>query len=308
MQRVFKILPEQQNTAVALGFFDGVHLGHRSVLDSAAREKENGLLPICFTFSESPKTVLSGSLANALMTEDDKLKALEQIGISKVIEADFLKIKDMSATDFFDEILVKRLRAKKLFCGFNYRFGRNGEGDVKLLESLCQKNNIGFMALPPARYDDKIVSSTLIRQLISEGDIKTANNMLCGRFGFSSVIEYGRQLGRTIGTPTINQPLIKELAVPKFGVYVSLITLENGEKYCGVTNIGIKPTVGGTIPLCETWMPEYRGGEIYGQKTDIRLLDFIRPEKKFGGLDELKTAIQNDSKKAVQIFNDMKIL
>ena len=111
-----------------------------------------------------------------------------------------------------------------------------------------------------------------------------------------------KRLGRELGTPTINQPLCPELVVPKFGVYASAVTLESGEVYCGVTNIGIKPTVGGTVPICETWMPKYKGEEIYGQSADVRLLEFIRPEKKFAGIEELKNAIIENSHTALEIF------
>ena len=120
------------------------------------------------------------------------------------------------------------------------------------------------------------------------------------------MIEHGKRLGRELGTPTINQPLFPKLAVPKFGVYASVVTLENGQKYCGVTNVGIKPTVGGTTPLWETWMPEYYGGEIYGQSADVRLLEFIRPEKKFENLDTLKNTIVDNGKTALKIFADFK--
>ena len=236
------------------------------------------------------------------MTDEDKTQTLARLGIEHIYEADFTKIKDMSAEDFFREILIDTLKAKKLFCGFNYRFGKDGTGDVELLEKLCKQYGVDFKAVPAETLDGQVVSSTLIRKLITEGNIRKANEMLCGRFGFSSVIEHGKQLGRHIGTPTINQPLCSELVVPKFGVYASAVTLENGRQYCGVSNIGVKPTVGGKIPLCETWMPEYVGDEIYGESADVRLIDFIRPEKKFAGIDELKDAIIDNGKTALQIF------
>lgn len=304
MQKYNEILPENQNTAVALGFFDGLHIGHRNVIKLAVNEKQNGLLPVCFTFSQSPKSILNKTPANALMTEADKMNTLEKLGVEHMIEADFLSVKDMSAHLFFEEILVKKLQAKKLFCGFNYHFGKNGEGNAEMLEKLCKQHEIELTVIAPATVQGQVVSSTLIRSLIQSGNISLANKLLCSRFGFSSIIEYGRQLGRRIGTPTINQPLCKELVVPKFGVYVSAVTLESGKTYCGVTNIGIKPTVGGTVPLCESWMPKYDGEEIYGQTADVRLIDFIREEKKFASIDELKSAIAENGKTALKIFEN----
>lgn len=303
MQTLFEILPEKQNTAIALGYFDGLHKGHRNVILRTVNEKQNGFTAVCFTFLQSPKSVLTGSSGCCLMTADDKIKTLDMLGIDHTYQADFRKIMNMSAREFVKEILIDTLNAQKLFCGFNYRFGKNGEGNVETLKSLCSDYNIDVSVVPAEECENQIISSTLIRNLIKAGDIKKANELLCSKFGFCAVIEHGRKLGRELGTPTINQPLCKELVVPKFGVYASAVTLENGIKYCGVTNIGVKPTVGSPAPLCETWMPEYRGDEIYGQYADVRLLDFIRPEKKFSGIDELKNAIIDNSKTAKEIFD-----
>ena len=302
MQNFFEILPEKSGTAIALGYFDGLHKGHRNVISLAAAEKENGLTPVCFTFSKSPKSVLYGTQSNALMTSEDKIKTLERLGIERTYQADFEKIMNMPAKDFAQEILIDTLKAEKLFCGFNYRYGKNGEGSAETLKSFCKSKGITLTVVPATESDGEVVSSTLIRKLITDGNVKRANELMCSRFGFSSVIEHGKRLGRELGTPTINQPLCSELVVPKFGVYASIVTLENGETYCGVTNIGIKPTVGGNTRLCETWMPKYKGGEIYGQSADVRLLEFIRPERKFSGIDELKDAIIDNSQTALKIY------
>lgn len=306
MQNFFEILPEKSGTAIALGYFDGLHKGHRNVISLAAAEKKNGLTPVCFTFSKSPKSVLYGTQSNALMTNEDKIKTLERLGIERTYQADFEKIMNMPAQDFAQKILIDTLKAEKLFCGFNYRYGKNGEGSAETLKSFCDSKGITLTVVPAQESKGKIVSSTLIRKLIADGNVKRANELMCSRFGFSSVIEHGKRLGRELGTPTINQPLCSELVVPKFGVYASIVTLENGETYCGVTNIGIKPTVGGNTPLCETWMPKYSGGEIYGQSADVRLLEFIRPERKFSGIDELKNAIIDNSKTALKIYEQIK--
>lgn len=304
MQTFYEILPEKNETAVALGYFDGLHKGHRNVITLTAAQKANGLTPICLTFSKSPKSVLTGTPQNALMTRQDKIKTLADLGIERVYEADFERMKNMSAYCFAKEILLDTLRAKKLFCGFNYRYGINGEGDVNSLRAFCEQNDVELTVISPQQSEGEVVSSTLIRELISNGNIKRANELLCGRFGFCSVIKHGKRLGRELGTPTINQPLCSDLVVPKFGVYASIVTLENGDTYCGVTNIGIKPTVGGTTELCETWMPNYTGEEIYGQKADIRLIEFIREEKKFSSIEELKHTIIDNSKTALKIYEN----
>lgn len=306
MRCYYDLFSGDRPAAVALGFFDGVHKGHRSVIELAVDQRHNGLLPVCLTFSESPKSVISGKDIPVIMTAGDKVRVLESIGVAKAVFADFRKLMNLSAEQFVRDVLIGTLNAKKLFCGFNYRFGKNAEGNTELLRKLCAKYHIELVVLPPSEDDGEVVSSTLIKRLISEGSVRRANRLLCGEFGFSSPVEHGKRLGRTLGTPTINQPLIKGLVVPKFGVYCARVTLAGGDSYCGVTNVGIKPTVGGSVPLCETWMPEYRGGEIYGQTADVRLLDFIRPERKFEGIDELKAEIIRNGDTALSIYAKLK--
>ena len=303
MQSFNTLFPEKQNCAVALGFFDGVHRGHRRVLGGAATQRESGLLPVCLTFSESPKAIIGGRAIPFLMTREDKLRVLEKIGVEHVFFTDFRAIMHLSAREFFEKILIDTLRAKQIFCGFNYRFGKNAEGDADMLQRLCDEFGVALTVVPPETDKGEVVCSTLIKKLIADGDIRRANDLLCGEFGVKEVIRHGRHLGHTLGAPTINQPLTKGLVVPRFGVYASRVTLEDGKVYCGVTNVGIKPTVGGKTPLWETWMPQYKGGEIYGQTADVRLLDFIREERKFDNLDELKAEILKNGEKALEIYS-----
>lgn len=305
MQTFLEILPEKQNTSVALGFFDGLHIGHRQVLGEAVKGKDNSLLPICFTFAQSPKSVLKNLPQEALMSLDNKKSVLSEIGIKHLYMCDFKSIVDIPAKEFVENVLIKTLKAKKLCCGFNYTFGKNGEGNTDMLADICKQNGIELVVLPPIKADDDVVSSTLIRELIKSGNISKANKLLGSYFGFCGEIIHGQHLGRELGTPTLNQALNKELVIPKFGVYASCVTLCNGKKYCGVTNIGVKPTVGNFAPLCETWMPNYEGEELYGKLADVRLIEFIREEKKFASLDELKKAILENAKMALNIFEQI---
>lgn len=305
MQAFYTLSPLPCDSAVALGYFDGVHRGHRRVLTGAAQQRGNGLSPVCLTFAESPKAVLTGRCSPALMTQDDKLRALQTLGIERVCFADFRTVMHLSARDFFRNILVGTLRAKALFCGFNYRFGNNAEGDAALLQSLCDNSGISLTVVPPETDRGEIICSTLIKQLIADGDIRRANQLLCGHFGVCEPICRGKRLGHALGTPTINQPLTKGLVVPKFGVYASAVTLENGSQYGGVTNIGMKPTVGNNAPLWETWMPGYHGGELYGQTAEVRLLDFIRAERRFDTLEALQAEIIRNGQQAMEIYRCM---
>lgn len=302
MQTFTKLSSAAQPSAVALGYFDGVHRGHRRVLSGAVAERENGLAPVCLTFAESPKSVISGANASFLMTREDKLRVLDGLGIERTYLADFREMMHLSARDFFFDILIGKLKARALFCGFNYRFGRDAAGGTALLRSLCAENGIKLSVVPPETDNGEVICSTLIKRLIAQGNIARANRLLCGRFGMSGVVRHGRHLGHKLGTPTINLPLEKGLTVPKFGVYVSEVTLESGERFCGVTNIGIKPTVGGTSPLWETWMPQYSGEDIYGQTADVRLLDFLREERSFNSLEALREEILRNGEQAERIY------
>lgn len=304
MQTFFEIFPETEYTSIALGFFDGLHIGHRRVIGSAVNSKGERLLPVCFTFSQSPKSVLKNQPQEALMSLEDKKSALSSLGVKHLFMCDFKGIADIPAREFVENMLIKTLKAKRLCCGFNYTFGKNGEGNTQMLAQLCKGNGVELVVLPPVTAAEGAVSSTLIRELIKSGEVHRANELLGSIFGFSGEIVHGQHLGRELGAPTLNQELHKELVVPKFGVYASCVTLDDGRKFCGVTNIGKKPTVGTFAPLCETWMPDYRGEDLYGKTADIRLLDFIRGEKKFESLNELKEAIYENAKTAEIIFSE----
>ena len=150
--------------------------------------------------------------------------------------------------------------------------------------------------------DGETVSSTRIRALVQQGDVAAAERLLGRPFGYDFEIVRGRQLGRTMGTPTINQVFTEGFVLPRFGVYASLVSLNDGDYY-GVTNVGVKPTVGADAPLSETWIPEYHGEELYGENIRVDLIDFIRPEKKFSGIEELQNNILQNAETAKKIIS-----
>ena len=298
--RVFRDLtPSDKKTAVALGYFDGIHLGHKAVLKKATEAKSRGLTPAAFTFSSTPKSKDKNS---QLLTYGEKTAMLEKLGIEALYILDFNELKDYSPEKFVDEIIKNVFNAHEVFCGFNYHFGKLGKGDTDTLKKLCAQNNIGVTICSPVKLGDKIVCSTEIRNALKKGDIKTANTFLGYDFGLKSAAVKGTGIGSKIETPTINQVFEKGIILPKFGVYASVVTIDE-KKYIGVTNIGIKPTVGSrNLPNCETWMPEYNGGNLYGKTIDVRLKEFIRPEKKFNSLDELKAEIKKNGKQALELL------
>lgn len=282
--------------AAALGSFDGLHLGHRQVIGNTLSSP--GLRPAVVTFRQNPSVLLQKKPAPLLTTNGQKLSLLEDMGIDAVYLLSFDRVRNMEPEDFIAE-LHETCRVKKICCGFNFRFGKNGRGDVELLKTLCQKWSMELCVVPPVQVGGEPVSSTRIRAALEQGDVQEAGQLLGRPFGYDFTVTHGRQLGRTWGTPTINQPFPQGYVLPRFGVYASLVEVD-GKKYYGVTNIGVKPTVGSDCALSETWIPEF-SGDLYGKNIPVELLDFIRPERKFDSLDELKNEILQNSVIARQI-------
>ena len=272
--------------AAALGSFDGLHLGHRQVIGNTLSAP--GLRPAVITFQQNPSVSLQKKPVPLLTTNEQKLALLEEMGVEVVYLLSFEQIRDMEPEDFV-EALYRVCRVRALSCGFNFRFGKNGRGDAGLLKELCREKGIELSVTPPVSVAGETVSSTRIRACLEQGDVQQAGQLLGRPFGYDFEVTHGRQLGRTWGTPTINQPFPQGYVLPRFGVYASLVEVE-GQKYYGVTNIGVKPTVGSDCALSETWIPEF-SGYLYGKKVPVELLDFIRPERKFDSLDQLKNEI-----------------
>ena len=272
--------------AAALGSFDGLHLGHRQVIGNTLSAP--GLRPAVITFQQNPSFSLQKKPVPLLTTNEQKLALLKEMGVEVVYLLPFDRIRDMEPEDFV-EALYRVCRVRALSCGFNFRFGKNGRGDAGLLKELCREKGIELSVTPPVSVAGETVSSTRIRACLEQGDVQQAGQLLGRPFGYDFEVTHGRQLGRTWGTPTINQPFPAGYVLPRFGVYASLVEVE-GQKYYGVTNIGVKPTVGSDCALSETWIPEF-SGDLYGKKVPVELLDFIRPERKFDSLDQLKNEI-----------------
>ena len=178
--------------------------------------------------------------------------------------------------------------------------GWNGDTTKTLLRRLCQQAGAELYVAPPVREGEQKVSSTRIRAAVEAGDIPLANRLLGRPFGFEFEVVHGNRIGRTIGTPTINQHFPEHFILPRFGVYASCVHI-GGRTYCGVTNVGVKPTVGSDRALSETWIPDF-SGDLYGKTLRLELLAFIRDEKKFANLDALKAEIRRNEKQARKIF------
>ena len=288
---------DKKGTAVALGTFDGLHIGHKAVLSAALKFTDCDAVAV--TFGEPPKRHTSGEFVPMLMTAEEKNRALREMGFSAVDVLDYDKVRDIPARDFLD-MLFKKYDIKAVTCGFNYRFGAGGSGDAALLTAYCHEHKAEAVVCPASTVSGQTVSSTLIRELISDGKIPFANTLLGRRFSISGKVIHGDARGRTIGFPTVNQLLDPEIVTPLFGVYATAVT-GGGRMYPAVTNIGIRPTFLLKKPMSETNIIGFEG-DLYGDDIRVELLSFLRPETSFDGIDQLKAAIANDAEAAKAAF------
>ena len=271
-------------TAIVLGTFDGLHKGHRAVIDKA-----EGFYTVAVTFDTPPKAFFTGT-GELLMTHSDKIKGLKALGVNEVLTLDFSRVFDISYEDFF-YMLKDKYSPALIACGFNYRFGRGAAGDINSLSALCKQNGIEF------KYAESVggelpVSSSALRQMIAEGDVKSANGQIFGGFGFTAPVLHGDARGRGLGFPTINQRFPEKLVKPKFGVYKSRVTV-NGKEYDAITNIGVRPTFETDFVGCETFIKDFNE-DIYDVNVTLKLVDFMREEEKFSTVEALRAAVIND--------------
>lgn len=274
--------------AIALGTFDGVHIAHRKVLDLPKDYKK-----IAVTFKKPPRMFFEKK-AELIMNYEDKCKALKELGFDEVLPLDFEKVKDTEPYDFL-ELLWQKYSPSVISCGFNYRFGKNGLGDTELLSRFCEEKGITLKISDAVLSDGEVVSSSKIRKLLKSGNIEKANELLYKPFSFSAQVVGGDRRGRTIGFPTINQKYPENLVTLKFGVYKTKV-LFDGKLYEGITNIGIRPTFESHYVISETYIKAF-SGDLYSKTVVIEPVAFLREEKKFASLEELKKQINEDIKK-----------
>lgn len=280
--------PDFREIAVALGSFDGLHLGHKKVL-----ELPNEYKKVAVTFLKPPKMYFGGN-DELLLTFSQKRKALCELGYEEVYKLDFNVVRDIEPNEFL-EMLYNKYKPSLISCGFNYRFGKDGKGDTKVLKEFCQEKGIKLNICEEVKHNNETVSSTKIRNLLQEGKIEKANELLNKSFCFSAVVEKGDQRGREIGYPTINQKYPENLVKLKNGVYKSKVMFKNRE-YEAITNIGIRPTFESDYIISETYIKNFNG-DLYGKDVTIVPCEFLREEIKFGSLEELKKQIEQDIKK-----------
>lgn len=304
MQIFTDICKQNKPCCAALGFFDGVHIGHtRLLLSMKEYAAENGFLSAVFTFSSSPAAALGKTAEiRSLMTLESKLAQLEAMDIDMCFAVDFMKYREVTAEDFVNDILLDTLNVRAAFCGYNYRFGKFAAGSCALLDDICKERGAKVYVTAPVCRKGDTVSSTRIRDLIELGKMHRANTLLGRPFFIEGRVLHGQQNGRTVGIPTVNQSIPEQFVKPRFGVYASFCVID-GKRFRAVTNIGTRPTVSGTNINCETHILDDINGDLYGKNVRTELLWFERDERKFPDLTALAKQISLD----IEHINKMKI-
>lgn len=292
------------NRIVALGFFDGVHLGHCALLRHAAEKAaELGVQAAAITFDPHPDVLLKGEAQKLLTTTDERLDLMQRkCSVPELLLLPFDEaMRNMRPEAFVRDILAKQLQAIHVVCGETFRFGHRGEGTAAQLQTLCAALGIGCSVIAPVTLDGEIVSSTRIRTLLQKGDMERVNALLGHPYCMTGEVIHGQALGHALGFPTANFAFPEELLAPRFGVYIGLANLGE-ECYPTVTNLGLRPTVGGTAISVESWLLGF-DGDLYGQRFRLDLLRFLRPEQKFSSLEELQQQIFRDRDQALDYFS-----
>jgi len=290
---------------LALGSFDGFHIGHRAVIDAAVSlASELNDEPAVFCFDIPPACFAPGSNIKVLGDPEERKDLFEARGISSLFVAGFSELRGLDARDFITEILMKECGAIGVVCGFNFAFGKNRAGTPALLRDYFRDRVI---TLDPIYYGDYPVSSSRIRAAIADGEIEQASAMLGRKYAIATPVSEGRHDGRKLGFPTLNQFPDPLRAVPAFGVYVTRTTLDDGRVFNSVTDVGLAPTLdsSGRVRIETHILDEYLDDT--PKKIKVEFLKYLRGEIVFGSLDDLKVQITSDANAARRFFDTKNI-
>lgn len=293
---------------IALGFFDGVHLGHGALLRRAAEEaKKRGCESAVFTFDRPPKEVITGVPCPLINSPEDRAELVKRLyGIDEMLMVPFDDEMRTTPWDrFVTDILVGRYGAVHLVAGHDHHFGHKNQGSPELLREKCAELGLGCDIIPAVTIGGVTVSSTHIRKLLEEGDVETARAFLGHPHVLTQTVGHGRQLGRTIGIPTANLVAPPHVLLPRRGVYAAKITLPDGRAFGGVTNVGVRPTVNnGQDVTVEPWILDF-DGDLYGQAIRVEFYRRLRDERKFDSLAALRSQIETDAVKTREAYPEM---
>ena len=291
----------KERTVYALGFFDGVHRGHQALL-SACRDlaDQTGAKAGVATFTGHPDGLVQGKAPVLINTYEDRRRLLIHYNIEDILELPFDRaLMEMSWQDFLGKL---RPQAAGFVCGEDFRFGYRGEGNAAVLQQYCETEGIPCVVVPQMKMGEIPVSSTHIRALLTQGEMEQAVEFLGHPHVFTGTVEKGRQLGRTIGIPTANLTVPDGVILPRLGVYACKTRID-GKTYLAVTNIGTRPTVGGHHVTVEPWLLDFEG-DLYGQTLTLEFYAFLRPEKNFPSLEDLKREIHKNGEQTRKILDN----
>jgi riboflavin kinase/FMN adenylyltransferase len=295
----------KKSTVMALGTFDGVHTAHARLLASAVALRDECGAELCgaWCFAESPAGVLGGFHVPMICTLDERVELMLGAGLDFVAIGSFADFCALSAEEFVRDVLIGQLGCVATVCGFNHRFGHRGLGDHTLLERFFGKDKA--ISLDEIKFFGETVSSSAIRRHLVDGKIDMANAMLGRKFSLTAEVLSGKKLGRRLGFPTVNQQFPKNSVKPARGIYATVCTTEDGKRYIGVSNVGVRPTItdgsDSHVFNCETYIIDF-DGNLYGTALTVEFCAYLRGEKKFNSVDELSAAIDNDKKNALAYF------
>ncbi len=292
-------------TAITIGTYDGVHIGHRKILERLINDaRKTGLKSTVLTFFPHPRMVLQKDTDIKLLnTVAEKAQILENIGLDTLIIHPFTKkFSRLSATEFVRDILVNQLNIKKIIIGYDHRFGRNRNANINDLIAFGGTFDFEVEEIPAQEIDDVSVSSTKIRRALQEGDVKTANTYLGYEYMLTATVEKGKGLGKEIHFPTANLHIAESYKlIPKNGVYVVKADMGGKEVY-GMMNIGYNPTVNGTQKRIEVHFFDF-DADLYGRQVQVRVLERIRDEHKFESIEALQQQLRKDRETSLAIIN-----
>ncbi len=295
----------EEPTVVTLGKFDGLHRGHELLMEKLIEQGNlHGYQTVVFTFDIPPRRKLGEPAAKVLTTNEEKRLLFEAAGVDALIECPFTgEMMQMEPEDFI-VWLTERLNVKCIVTGDDFHFGHRRAGDYRLLKAREKTYGYETIVLPKVQEDGRDISSTFVREEIQNGNLKKANRLLGYEYFVRSRIVHGRRLGRKLGIPTINMILPEEKLLPPNGVYVTRVTV--GDRwYKGVSNVGKKPTVSNENRIgVETYIMDFCQ-DVYGQTAAVQFLDFIRPEQKFSGVEELKHQMICDCRTAERYYESI---
>ncbi len=294
-----------EKTAVALGQFDAMHIGHTAIIGRTVEyAKENSLKSLVFMFENDPLEVICGREPMAVNSLQKRTEILRELGVDIVVIKKFDRgFMELEGIDFIDEYLVRRFNAGFVAAGFNYKFGKGAGGSTDLLKAECGARGIEVCILPEITLDDKTVSTTRIKSEISDGNVDKAAKLMGRYYSVDGTVKEGNRLGKKVlGFPTANIEIPTGRVVPAFGVYIAVVRL-GGERYPAICNIGEKPTVENNY-LCIEAHIDGEFGELYGKDIEVEFCKFIRKTQRFDSLEKLAEQLAADKSAAQKFFAD----